>query len=83
MRMRLENLIVILKSAGLGGIEVYYPEHTTSQTEHFKALALRHSLKMTGGTDFHGALKPHIQMGVGQGNLFIPYSLYENLIRTS
>jgi 3',5'-nucleoside bisphosphate phosphatase len=78
----LEKLIVILKSAGLGGIEVYYPGNTESQTKRFIALALRHNLKMTGGTDFHGALNPNIQMGVGEGDLFIPYSLYENLIRT-
>jgi 3',5'-nucleoside bisphosphate phosphatase len=75
----LEELIVILKSAGLGGIEVYYPEHTVGQTECYKALAFRHKLKMTGGTDFHGALTPQIQMGVGAGDLFVPYSLYENL----
>jgi hypothetical protein len=78
----LEDLIVILASAGLGGIEVYYPEHSVDQTERFKALAHRHRLKMTGGTDFHGALKPRIQMGVGAGDLHVPYSLYENLIRT-
>jgi predicted metal-dependent phosphoesterase TrpH len=79
----LEELIVILTSAGLGGIEVYYPEHTADQTEHFKTLALRYRLKMTGGTDFHGTLKPRIQMGGGAGDLRVPYSLYENLIRTS
>ncbi|MFH0725657.1 MAG: PHP domain-containing protein [Pseudomonadota bacterium] len=78
----LEKLIVILKSAGLGGIEVYYPEHTVSQTERFRALALRHRLKMTGGTDFHGAITPGIEMGIGKGDFFIPYSLYENLMHT-
>jgi hypothetical protein len=79
----LEELIVILKSAGLEGIEVYYPEHTLSQTDRFRALANRHRLKMTGGTDFHGAITPGIQMGVGKGDFFIPYSLYEDLIRAS
>jgi 3',5'-nucleoside bisphosphate phosphatase len=78
----LEKLIVILKSAGLGGIEVYYPEHTLRQTERFRALAVRHRLKMTGGTDFHGVITPGIQMGVGKGDFFIPYSLYENLMQT-
>lgn len=79
----LESLIGILTSAGLGGLEVYYPEHTVSQTLRYKALALRYRLKMTGGTDFHGALTPQIQMGVGRGDLFIPYTLYENLIHTT
>lgn len=79
----LESLIVLLKSAGLEGIEVFYPEHTFKQTEQYKALALKHNLKMTGGTDFHGTLTPRIKMGVGEGGFFVPYSLFENLIQTS
>jgi hypothetical protein len=35
---------------------------------------------MTGGTDFHGSTKPGVQMGLGKGNLCIPYELYEKLI---
>ena len=34
---------------------------------------------MTGGTDFHGSIKPDIQMGTGRGDFFIPYRLYEKL----
>ncbi|MBW2355777.1 MAG: hypothetical protein JRF23_03230, partial [Deltaproteobacteria bacterium] len=33
----------------------------------------------TGGSDFHGSLKPEIQMGVGSGTLAVPYTLYEAL----
>jgi 3',5'-nucleoside bisphosphate phosphatase len=77
---RLEEMIITLKSAGLGGIEVYYSEHTPEQTERYKSLAMRHGLKMTGGSDFHGGINPNIRMGVGNGDLFIPYSLYEDLI---
>jgi len=75
-----EDLIVSLKALGLKGIEVYYPEHPPHETEHYRHLARKHELLMTGGTDFHGALKPEIQLGIGRGDLFVPYALYEALV---
>ena len=77
----LEKLILTLKEMGLKGIEVYYPEHTPEQTAYYATLADRYDLLATGGTDFHGSLKPDIKMGTGKGNLHIPYELYEKLIQ--
>ena len=34
---------------------------------------------MTGGSDFHGKPKPAISIGIGRGNLRIPYTFLENL----
>jgi hypothetical protein len=34
---------------------------------------------VTGGTDFHGDVTPGIQMGVGNGDFHVPYSLFEAL----
>jgi len=76
----LEELVVTLTRMGLKGIEVYYPEHTPRQTALYADIARRHRLLITGGTDFHGALNPKIQLGTGTGDLHIPYSLYEQLI---
>ena len=76
----LEDLVVTLMHMGLKGVEVYYPEHTPQQTALYAEIAKRHGLLITGGTDFHGALKPEIQMGSGTGNLSIPYELYERLV---
>ena len=76
----LEDLVVTLMQMGLQGIEVYYPEHTPQQTALYAKIAKHHRLLITGGTDFHGALKPEIQMGSGTGNLHIPFALYEQLI---
>jgi predicted metal-dependent phosphoesterase TrpH len=39
---------------GIGGIEVYHPKHTQQQVEKYHELAARHSLAITGGSDFHG-----------------------------
>jgi len=75
----LEDLVVMMKAMGLKGLEVYYPDHPPENTAQYAALAQKHGLLMTGGTDFHGSLKPEIQMGVGRGDFFVPYSIYEKL----
>ena len=75
----LEGLLVDLKGAGLKGMEVYYPEHGPERTTQYERLARRHRLVMTGGTDFHGEAKPRVQMGIGRGDLRIPYQLVEKL----
>jgi len=76
----LEDLIAVLAEMGLRGIEVYYPEHTKNLIVYYSRLASHYNLLITGGTDFHGDIKPEIQMGVGKGDFFVPYELYEKLI---
>lgn len=75
----LEDLIIMMKAMGLKGLEVYYPDHSPEHTTLYIELARKHGLLMTGGTDFHGSLKPQIQMGVGKGNFCVPYEIYEKL----
>ncbi len=76
----LEDLIVHLKEMGLKGVEVYYPEHPPEAAVRFQSLARRHGLLMTGGTDFHGSIKPEIMMGSGAGDLHVPFHLYKTLM---
>jgi hypothetical protein len=76
----LEDLIAVLTEMGLRGIEVYYPEHTKNLIAYYSRLASHFNLLITGGTDFHGDIKPEIKMGVGKGDFFVPYELYEKLI---
>jgi len=76
----LEALIVTLKEMGLKGIESYYPEHPPGLIARYNEMADRYNLLTTGGTDFHGSIKPEIKMGSGKGDLYIPYQLYKNLI---
>ena len=68
-----------LKEAGLNGIEGYYPEYTPEHIAEFRALAERLSLSLSGGSDFHGGMKPHISIGVGKGDLSIPYYVLDNM----
>ena len=76
----LDDLIAVLTEMGLKGLEVYYPEHTKNLIAYYSRLASRYNLLITGGTDFHGDIKPEIKMGVGKGDFFVPYELYEKLI---
>ncbi len=68
-----------LKSYGLCGIEGYYSEYTQEQQGKYQKLAFDLELKICGGTDFHAAMKPHIKIGVGYGNMHIPYSVLEKI----
>jgi len=76
----LREMVEVLTKEGLMGIEVYYPEHSDEMTGNLIALARQLDLLMTGGTDFHGALKPDIQLGTGSGDFFVPFRLYEKLV---
>ena len=78
---QLDDLIGRLKKAGIQGMEVYYSGHTPDQTRLYAELAKRHDLLMTGGSDFHGAIQPDIEMGSGRGDLIVPYELFEKLIQ--
>ncbi len=74
------KLFSLLKDMGLKGIEVYYPETPPDMTAFYIELAKRYGLLKTGGTDFHGSLKPDIQMGSGRGDFLVPYEIYEKLV---
>ena len=75
----LEALIVRLKDAGLMGIEVKYSNHTLQDEYYADQLASRFHLLASGGSDFHGANKPAIDIGTGRGNLAVPYEYLEHL----
>jgi len=49
-----ETMVVKLKAAGLIGIEAYYNGYTKDEINRLVAMAERHNLIATGGSDFHG-----------------------------
>ncbi len=49
----LSALVARLAAAGLRGIEVHRPDHTPERRDAYAALARRHGLVATGGSDFH------------------------------
>ena len=73
----LENFVGRLKSAGLTGIEGWYTDYTPEHEREYRVLAKKYGLKLSGGTDFHGAFKPHISIGRGLGRMEIPESVLD------
>ena len=78
-----EALIREMKESGLRGIEVYHSDHGARDVERYAGLAHKYGLAITGGSDFHGDLKPEVELGTGRrGNLNIPRSLLDTLRNT-
>lgn len=75
----LKQLISTLKDAGLDGIEAIYSTYTTGDEQQVKHLAKEYGLLISGGSDFHGQNKPHIQLGSGMGHLYVPYSVLDEM----
>ena len=77
---RLKQLMTDLKVHGLDGVEAIYSTYTTGEERQMKQLAAELDLAVSGGSDFHGANKPTIRLGIGKGSLHVPYSVLENLM---
>lgn len=75
----LREFLIELKGYGLSGLEGYYTDYTPEMQEKYQNLAKDLGLMISGGTDFHAAMKPHISIGTGLGNMKIPYSVLENM----
>jgi predicted metal-dependent phosphoesterase TrpH len=69
-----------LCDAGLNALEAYHSDHTPADTEMYLGLAHRYGLLVTGGSDFHGVVKPDVELGTGcNGNLKIPDDILDQL----
>lgn len=77
--LKFDKLLLELKDAGFDGIEVFYNNH--SQVEEDRLIKIADKLKfvISGGTDFHGENKPSIKLGVGYGNMAIPYEVLQEM----
>ena len=70
-----DDEIARLVHHGLDGLEVYYPAHTEHQTAHLEALAGKHQLLVTGGSDDHG----DVNEGRLMGTVRLPWEHVERL----
>ena len=74
----------ILKNYKIDGIECYYTTFTEEQHEKLLKLCNERNLFISGGSDFHGTIKPDVDIGTGYGNLKIPNEIiipWENKIK--
>lgn len=76
---RLDRLTAELTAAGLVGIEAIYSTYKPHEERQIRALAAKYHLFISGGSDFHGANKSGLDLGVGYGKLFVPYAVLELL----
>lgn len=60
----LDALLSTLGEARLGAMECYYPGYTPEVREYLLDIVDRFDLIPTGGSDFHGATKPDIELGM-------------------
>lgn len=73
-------LMSSLKEAGLDGIEGYYSEYDSAMGEKFRGMAEKLGLLLSGGSDYHAVMKPHIELGSGiGGGLTVPYTVLEKI----
>ena len=75
----LKDLCIMLKDLGLVGIESMYSTYKGFDELSVKNLAKEVRLLESGGSDFHGANKPHIKIGSGMGTLRISSEYMEKL----
>ncbi|MFO7749517.1 MAG: ribonuclease III [Desulfobacteraceae bacterium] len=74
------QLVDQLVAMGLEGIEVYYTDHSQTQTDFLAHLAEKKGLLATGGSDYHGTLKQGTEIGTGTGDLAVDSALFTRLL---
>lgn len=67
-----------LSAMGLDGIEAYYPTHSRKFRKELLQLSTEKSLLVTGGSDFHGDIRPGTTLAGGK-NVSVPYDLLHSM----
>lgn len=62
----------ILNNHKVDGIECYYTTFKQEQIDRLLNICKENNLFISGGSDYHGMLKPNVDMCTGEGNLNIP-----------
>lgn len=74
------NLLKKMKDYGLQAMECYHSDQPPADTRKYLQMAGRLGLFATGGSDYHGAVHPDIELGRGKGRLNMPDSLLQPFI---
>jgi len=77
----LQKLVATMCNKGLDAIEAVYSTYTPADERDIRAIAEKNGLLISGGSDFHGANKPDIDLGTGRGRLYVHDSVYEELAK--
>ena len=79
-RTTLVEVIDALCAMGLDGLEAYNNICNDQESAFLRDYAEKRGLAWTGGSDYHG-IEEGISMGIGRGNMAVPYSCVEELQR--
>ena len=63
-----------LLDQGADGLETQYSEYDDHWRQVTEEIAVRRGVLRSGGSDFHGGIKPGLDLGTGYGGLCVPYS---------
>jgi predicted metal-dependent phosphoesterase TrpH len=75
----LDRFLADFADSGATGLECYYSSYDDDLQAELVAMARRHGLVPTGGSDFHGTFKPGLNVGTGRGNLRVPDDVLDEL----
>lgn len=75
----LRNFLNEAVESGLDGMETCYAGFDRETTELARKITGEYGLLESGGSDFHGANKPDIQIGTGRGTLCVPEEFFAAL----
>ena len=65
--------------AGADGLETLYCQYDSQWRAWTAAIAREMGVLASGGSDFHGDLKPGLRLGQGYGGLRVPYALLDTI----
>jgi predicted metal-dependent phosphoesterase TrpH len=75
----LDRAVGQLAEAGFAGLEAHYASYSMAERQALVELADRHDLVATGGSDYHGTIKPGLAVGTGRGDLAVDNLVLERL----
>lgn len=74
------KVLAQFRETGLLGLEVYHSEHSPEMQTYYRQLAEELELLPTGGSDFHGAAKPDVELGTGiNRNIRVPRAFLDRM----
>lgn len=77
---RLREMLPSLIEEGLVAIETMHSSYSEEMIADAKQIASDFGILESGGSDFHGLVKPDVALGVGKGNLDIGEDVYTKLL---
>lgn len=72
-----------LKEMGLDGLEYHYPSFTKEDRMRCAGYIEKFHFLKCGGSDFHGANRAHIKLGIGEGDFMVPDDILKHILPES